>query len=73
MRLRFEEYPNIHFPYSFFEAMGPAQLPVTPVPVVTSMMVSGGGETARLDLTGHQFSTHLTVWFGDQEAETIFR
>ena len=53
--------------------MGPARMPVTPVPVVHSMMVSGGGEIARLDLTGHQFAPNLRVWFGDVETETIYR
>jgi recombining binding protein (suppressor of hairless) len=53
--------------------MGPVRQPVTPVPVVHSLMVSGGGEVARLDLTGTQFTPNLKVWFADVETETIYR
>lgn len=58
---------------SFFESLAPALRPVLPAPIVTSMMVSGGDATARLDLSGRHFTTRLTVWFGDQKAETILR
>lgn len=53
--------------------MGVARSPVTPVPVVTSMMVSGAGADVRLDLTGHQFTPSLTAWFGAQPAKTLYR
>jgi hypothetical protein len=59
--------------HRFFEAMGPVRQPVTPVPVVQSMQVSGGGDIARLDLTGVQFTPNLRVWFGDIETETQYR
>lgn len=59
--------------YNFFEAMGPVQQPVTPVPIVRSMVLSGSGEIVTLDLTGCCFRPNLKVWFADVEAETIFR
>ena len=58
---------------SFFEPLGLALRPVLPAPIVTSIMMSGGDATARLDLSGRHFTTRLTVWFGEQEVETIFR
>lgn len=39
--------------------MNPSTDPVTPVPIVTSLVVSGGGEIARLDLTGQNFKPRL--------------
>lgn len=58
----------------FYEAMGPARAPVTPVPRITSLMVCGGGDVSlRLDLTGVNLSPNLRVWFGDVEAITIYR
>lgn len=35
--------------------------------------LNGGGDVAMLDLIGENFSPFLRVWFGDVEAETMFR
>lgn len=47
--------------------------PVTPVPIVNSLNLNGGGDAAMLELTGDNFTPHLQVWFGDVEAETMYR
>uniref|UniRef100_A0A8C9EAP2 Recombining binding protein suppressor of hairless n=1 Tax=Phocoena sinus TaxID=42100 RepID=A0A8C9EAP2_PHOSS len=48
--------------YTFYEGTGPVLAPVTPVPVVES-----------LQLNGQHFTPNLRVWFGDVEAETMYR
>lgn len=37
------------------------------------MNLNGGGDAAMLELTGDNFTPHLQVWFGDVEAETMYR
>uniref|UniRef100_A0A3B4BIK4 Uncharacterized protein n=1 Tax=Periophthalmus magnuspinnatus TaxID=409849 RepID=A0A3B4BIK4_9GOBI len=59
--------------YTFFEGMGPVPNPVTPVPVVESLQLNGGGDVAMLELTGQNFTPNLRVWFGDVEADTMYR
>ncbi|KAF4527955.1 hypothetical protein B566_EDAN014128 [Ephemera danica] len=59
--------------YQFFEGMGPVRAPVTPVPVVSTLHLNGGGDVAMLELTGENFTPSLKVWFGDVEAETMYR
>lgn len=59
--------------YTFYEGMGPVEQPITPVPVVSSLQLNGGGDVAMLDLTGENFTPMLRVWFGDVEAETMYR
>ncbi|XP_026287780.1 recombining binding protein suppressor of hairless-like isoform X1 [Frankliniella occidentalis] len=59
--------------YQFFEGMGPVRAPVTPVPVVHSLHLNGGGDVAMLELTGENLSPSLRVWFGDVEADTMYR
>ncbi|XP_043918091.1 recombining binding protein suppressor of hairless isoform X3 [Protopterus annectens] len=59
--------------YTFYEGMGPVYAPVTPVPVVESLQLNGGGDVAMLELTGQNFTPNLRVWFGDVEAETMYR
>ncbi|XP_077597729.1 recombination signal binding protein for immunoglobulin kappa J region b isoform X2 [Stigmatopora nigra] len=59
--------------YTFYEGMGPVQSTVTPVPVVESLQLNGGGDVAMLELTGQNFTPNLRVWFGDVEAETMYR
>ena len=59
--------------YSYFEGMGPVRNPVTPVPLLHSLYLNGGGDVAMLELTGECFTPNLKVWFGDVEAETMYR
>ncbi|XP_063400924.1 recombining binding protein suppressor of hairless-like isoform X2 [Mytilus trossulus] len=59
--------------YTFNEGMGPIKSPVTPVPVVSSLRLNGGGDVAMLELHGENFIPNMKVWFGDVEAETMFR
>ncbi|CAD5120981.1 DgyrCDS9524 [Dimorphilus gyrociliatus] len=59
--------------YSFFEGMGPVSKPVSPVPDVSQLEVGGGGDVAMLELSGHNFTPNLKVWFETVEAETMFR
>ena len=59
--------------YTFFEGMGPVRSPVTPVPTVSNLNVNGGGEVAMLEITGESFTPNLKVWFGEVEAETMYR
>lgn len=47
--------------------------PVTPVPIVNSLNLNGGGTAAILELTGENFTPRLQVWFGDVEAETMYQ
>lgn len=37
------------------------------------MQLNGGGDVAMLELTGQNFTPNLRVWFGDVEAETMYR
>jgi len=59
--------------YTFYEGMGPVRSPITPVPVVHSLQLNGGGDVAMLELSGECFSPNLRVWFGDVESETMYR
>uniref|UniRef100_A0A3Q3N194 Recombination signal binding protein for immunoglobulin kappa J region-like n=1 Tax=Labrus bergylta TaxID=56723 RepID=A0A3Q3N194_9LABR len=38
-----------------------------------SLQVNGGGHVAMLEIEGENFSPHLKVWFGNSEAETMFK
>lgn len=59
--------------YSFCESMGPVQSPVTPVPVVSGLLLNGGGDVAVMELAGENFTPQLKVWFGEVEADTFHR
>ena len=59
--------------YSFYCGMGPARAPIVPLPRVTGLQLAGGGQAARLELTGEDFAPGLQVWFGEVEADTVFR
>lgn len=45
--------------------------PTPPGP--TRPQLSGGGDVATLELHGENFHAGLKVWFGDVEAETMYR
>ena len=59
--------------YSFYEGMGPVEGPISPVPTVETVQVSGGNDVAMLELSGENFTPELKVWFADIEAETMYR
>lgn len=59
--------------YTFCDGMGPTANPVTPVPIVHSLQLNGGGDVAMLEVNGENFTPALQVWFGDVEAETMYR
>lgn len=59
--------------YTFYEGMGNIHRAVTPVPIVHSLNLNGGGDVAMLELSGENLSPSLKVWFGDVEAETMYR
>ena len=40
---------------------------------LSTPQLNGGGDVAMLELTGENFSPNLRVWFGDVEAETMYR
>ncbi|XP_065901277.1 recombining binding protein suppressor of hairless-like isoform X2 [Dysidea avara] len=57
--------------YTFCEAMGPVDIPVTPIPVADSIRETSNHDNIRLvELLGEDFSPELTVWFGDVPAVT---
>lgn len=37
------------------------------------VQLNGGGDVAMLELTGQNFTPNLRVWFGDVEADTMYR
>ena len=65
--------PPARAEYTFYEGMGPVSVPITPIPVVTGLKISGGRDLTMLELSGENFSTDLKVWFADVESDTMFR
>ncbi|CAK8697556.1 unnamed protein product [Clavelina lepadiformis] len=59
--------------YTFCDGMGPTAEGVTPVPSVHRLQLNGGGDVAMLEVNGENFTSNLKVWFGDVEAETMYR
>ncbi|XP_073323651.1 recombining binding protein suppressor of hairless-like protein [Pagrus major] len=59
--------------FTFNQGLACIQTPVTPFPVINGLEVSGGGHVATLEIQGENFSPHLKVWFGNSEAETMFK
>lgn len=39
----------------------------------SAFKLNGGGDVAMLELTGQNFTPNLRVWFGDVEADTMYR
>lgn len=63
--------PNVNVKFNYFAL--PIRSLVTPVPIVNTLNLNGGGDVAMLELAGDNFTPHLQVWFGDVEAETMYR
>ncbi|XP_053214554.1 recombining binding protein suppressor of hairless-like [Panonychus citri] len=59
--------------YTFYEGRGLIKSGVTPVPIVHSLSLNGGGDVAMLELIGENFSESLKVHFGEVETETFYR
>ncbi|XP_018558450.1 recombining binding protein suppressor of hairless-like protein isoform X2 [Lates calcarifer] len=59
--------------FTFNQGLACIQTPVSPFPVITGLEVNGGGHVAMLEVHGENFSPHLKVWFGNSEAETMFK
>lgn len=59
--------------FSFSTSLACTPEPVTPVPHISTLELSGGGDVATLELHGENFHAGLKVWFGDVEAETMYR
>ncbi|XP_036387682.1 recombining binding protein suppressor of hairless-like protein [Megalops cyprinoides] len=59
--------------YTFSESLACIQSAVTPIPIINSLELNGGGHVAMLEIHGENFGPHLKVWFGNVEAETMFR
>ncbi|KAK2889585.1 hypothetical protein Q8A67_014960 [Cirrhinus molitorella] len=59
--------------YTFSESLTSHPTIISPVPVINGLELNGGGHVAMLELHGENFSPHLKVWFGNMQAETMFR
>ncbi|CAI4226854.1 unnamed protein product [Auanema sp. JU1783] len=59
--------------YRFYEAMGPTNRTITPVPIVLSMEITGGDHMARVTFSGYNFKANLKVWFGATPVDTTWR
>ncbi|XP_021094675.1 recombining binding protein suppressor of hairless-like protein isoform X4 [Heterocephalus glaber] len=59
--------------FAFSTRLACTREPVTPVPLICTLELSGGGHVATLELHGENFHAGLKVWFGDVEAETMYR
>ncbi|XP_067361235.1 recombining binding protein suppressor of hairless-like protein isoform X2 [Channa argus] len=59
--------------FTFNQGTAFIQTPVSPFPIITGLEVNGGGHVAMLEISGENFNPHLKVWFGNNEAETMFK
>lgn len=55
--------------YKFYEALGQARQPITPLPFLTNISVETNGE---IELHGYNFTNELKVWFGASPALNTF-
>lgn len=46
---------------------------LNPATLSACSQLTGGGDVAMLEVQGEYFHAHLKVWFGDVEAETMYR
>ncbi|KAH1182387.1 hypothetical protein KIL84_010141 [Mauremys mutica] len=58
--------------YTFSDSLACIQDPVSPVPLIAMLELTGGGDVAMLEVQGEYFHADLKVWFGDVEAETMY-
>ena len=65
--------PTARAEYTFYEGMGPVDVPVTPIPVATGLKVTGGRDLHMLEVSGENFTADLKIWFSDVEADTMYR
>ncbi|XP_046712519.1 recombining binding protein suppressor of hairless-like protein [Silurus meridionalis] len=59
--------------YTFSEILTSSPTVISPIPVINGLELNGGGHVAMLELHGENFSPYIKVWFGNMEAETMFR
>ncbi len=59
--------------YSWCEAMGPSQEPVTPIPIVYTFRLNSNLDQPMLELLGENFQPNLKVWFLDVQCDTVYR
>ncbi|XP_069025689.1 recombining binding protein suppressor of hairless-like protein [Embiotoca jacksoni] len=59
--------------FTFNQGLACIQTPVSPFPVITGLEVNGGGHVGMLEIHGENLSPHLKAWFGNIEAETMFK
>nr|XP_047124430.1 recombining binding protein suppressor of hairless isoform X2 [Hydra vulgaris] len=58
--------------YRFCEGAGPVQSKIAPVPFVSNLHLTGGGDVVTMEVNGEKFTSNLKVWFADVEAETMY-
>uniref|UniRef100_A0A915D6Y5 Recombining binding protein suppressor of hairless n=1 Tax=Ditylenchus dipsaci TaxID=166011 RepID=A0A915D6Y5_9BILA len=60
--------------YRFYEALGPVQTQVTPIPMITGLnMEASESHLAYIEISGYNFLVTLTVWLGSEPIETHVR
>ncbi|XP_060724388.1 recombining binding protein suppressor of hairless-like protein isoform X3 [Tachysurus vachellii] len=59
--------------YTFSESLTSRPTVISPIPIINGLELNGGGHVAMLELHGENFCPYLKVWFGNMEAETMFR
>uniref|UniRef100_A0A1I8FKM8 BTD domain-containing protein n=1 Tax=Macrostomum lignano TaxID=282301 RepID=A0A1I8FKM8_9PLAT len=59
--------------YRWAEGTGRRRRPLRRLPWSTDLRLNGGGDMAMLEVCGENFQPNLRVWFGEIEAETMYR